>query len=335
VVAERGRGHGDAADGDRQDDERRSRQPATVQGPHGQRGRSCLAAARAEYRVEDRAPEPECRAHGEQQTQGAPLDAQLVTELLAAGAIAQVAAQRGVTPHAPAKDGELLTDLFTRRLASGAAGDQRGAGLEHERLHLRRRAHEDLRDLLVRDVAELSEHERGALIVRESRDVGQGDAQVLSGCQLCRQMVGGQLGDLRDGMLAACAQHGEAAVPGYGIEPRTQARRRLAAQEVAVGSEERELYGVLGLLARAEHVAAEGEHRAVIAVEQSLERSLGPALHVLDQTLIGGEAQQRGRQEVVTVGLDDGGLHAAEHPNGGRGPPTRKDGVVAICPTSW
>jgi hypothetical protein len=44
-------------------------------------------------------------------------------------------------------------------------------------------------------------------------------------------------------------------------------------------------------------VAAERQHDAVVAVEENLEGLLGPAPDLLDEPLIGGEAQQAGRDE--------------------------------------
>ena len=54
------------------------------------------------------------------------------------------------------------------------------------------------------------------------------------------------------------------------------------------------LDGVLGLLGGAEHVAAEGEDAAVVAVVDRLERGLGAAADELDEAVVGGEAEQPG-----------------------------------------
>ena len=59
--------------------------------------------------------------------------------------------------------------------------------------------------------------------------------------------------------------------------------------------------GVLGLLARAEHVPAEREHRPVMAVVEHLEGALRPGAHVLGETLVGRQAEQ------------GGDLHPAKH----------------------
>ena len=52
------------------------------------------------------------------------------------------------------------------------------------------------------------------------------------------------------------------------------------------------LHGVLGLLRGGEHVAAESQDRAVMAVEDGLEGRLRAVAHVLDETLVGGQPQQ-------------------------------------------
>ena len=55
------------------------------------------------------------------------------------------------------------------------------------------------------------------------------------------------------------------------------------------------LEGVLGLLDGAEHVAAEGEDPAVVAVVEDLEGRLGAGADVLDEALVRRQAQQHGR----------------------------------------
>ena len=96
---------------------------------------------------------------------------------------------------------------------------------------------------------------------------------------------------------------------GDRVQPRPQRGRRLGAPEVAVGGQERELHDVLGLLPRAEHVPAEREDGPVVAVEQRLERALGAGAHLLDQSLIGRQPQQRGWHEVVAAAQDGVGPH--------------------------
>jgi hypothetical protein len=205
--------------------------------------------------------------------------------------------------------GELLADVGAGRVASDAAGQERGAGLEHERFDLVARARQDPRDLLVRDVAELGEHEGGALIVGQVRHVGQDRAQVLPRRHLGGQTIRDGQGHLRHGALAAGAQYRQAAVAGYRVEPRPQRGGRVGAPQVAVGGEERELQDVLGLLLGAQHVPTERQDGTMVALEQRLERALRAGTHVLDQPLIGGEPQQPGWHEVVVAGQDGVGSH--------------------------
>ena len=58
-----------------------------------------------------------------------------------------------------------------------------------------------------------------------------------------------------------------------------------------MGGDEGLLERVLGLVARAEHVAAEGEDAGVVAVVEHLERGLVPAPELLDQPLVAERAR--------------------------------------------
>jgi hypothetical protein len=61
------------------------------------------------------------------------------------------------------------------------------------------------------------------------------------------------------------------------------------------------LDGVLGLLGRAEHVAAERQHAAVVAHVQRLECRLGAAVaQQLDEALVGRQPEQAGVQPAPT-----------------------------------
>ena len=83
------------------------------------------------------------------------------------------------------------------------------------------------------------------------------------------------------------------------------------ADELAVGGQERVLDRVLGLLDRAEHVPAEAEHAAVVAVEDRLERRLGAAAQQLDEPLVGREPQQPAGLEASGAGRS---VEVLEHP---------------------
>ena len=139
----------------------------------------------------------------------------------------------------------------------------------------------------MRDVVKLRENEGGALVVGQSRDVGQDRAQVRARGDLDGQGVPGRLRHISDDALAAGAQLGQAAVAGDGIQPGARRDGRLGAHEVAVGGQERELGDILGRFTGAQHVPAECEHGPVVAVKERLEGSLGARVHLLDQALIG------------------------------------------------
>ena len=66
----------------------------------------------------------------------------------------------------------------------------------------------------------------------------------------------------------------------------------VAALEIAVGRGERVLHGVLGLLAQAEHVAAEGQDPRTVAFEGDLEGRVAAAPDLGNEAIVAGEAQQ-------------------------------------------
>src|SRR5438477_123993 len=103
--------------------------------------------------------------HRQGQGEHLALTPNLLVELRAARAGAQVPAEWPGPKGSAARRGELLTDLVAGDLARPAALEQGGAGLEDERLHLHGLAPHDLRDLGVREVAHLREHDRGALVL--------------------------------------------------------------------------------------------------------------------------------------------------------------------------
>ena len=105
-------------------------------------------------------------------------------------------------------------------------------------------------------------------------------------------MLGRRLLGVLEGALAAGAEHRQAAVARDRVEPGAQMDVLVRGRELAIRGHERVLDGVLGLLGGAEHVAAEGEDAAVMAVIDGLERGLGAATEQLDEPVVGGEAQQ-------------------------------------------
>jgi hypothetical protein len=93
-------------------------------------------------------------------------------------------------------------------------------------------------------------------------------------------------------VLAARAQDRQAAVARDRVEPGLEADRPLTGPQRAVGGHEGVLEGVLGLLVAGEHVPAEGEQAAVIAVEDQLEGTLVPGADTGDEGVVGAPARK-------------------------------------------
>ena len=121
---------------------------------------------------------------------------------------------------------------------------------------------------------ELGEDERRALVDRQPLHVGQQRTQVVALLDLLGEP--GRRGQDRldvveRDLLAPCGEHRQAAVAGDGVQPGAQRDRAIVGQERAVRGAEGVLDRVLGLLQRPEHVPAEGQHAAVMAVVEDLE----------------------------------------------------------------
>ena len=127
------------------------------------------------------------------------------------------------------------------------------------------------------EVAELEEHERAALVLRQAREVGDQLAQVGAAADVVGQAVerGLDLVD-RHGGVAARGEQRAAAVAGDREQPRPHRVGHTARLQRAVRAHEGLLERVLAVLAVADHVAAEGEQRRVVAVVERLERVASP-----------------------------------------------------------
>jgi hypothetical protein len=90
------------------------------------------------------------------------------------------------------------------------------------------------------------------------------------------------------------AQVVEAAVAGDPVEPRPQVDLALVAEHRAVGVDEDLLQDVLGVLGRAEHLPAEAEKPALVAVDDGLECAGVAAAHHRDQASVPLQLEQRG-----------------------------------------
>ncbi len=145
----------------------------------------------------------------------------------------------------------------------------------HERLHLGLRHVDDAGDLLVREVGELGQHERGALVLGQLGDVAEQGAQVRPLLDGGAEAVDGRLGVLGGhGLGPAGREHREAAVAGDRVQPWAHLVRAAARDQRPVRAQEGLLEGVLGFLGGAEHVPAEAQQRTVVAVVEGLEGAL-------------------------------------------------------------
>jgi hypothetical protein len=154
-----------------------------------------------------------------------------------------------------------------------------------------------LPDLLVAERVHLGQHERGALFVGQAPEVDDQVAEILPALDLRDKALGDRLGELADRLLAARAQHRVAAVARDREQPRAQVDRLLGGDEIVISGEEGLLDGVLGLLGAAEHVAAEGQDRPVVAVIDCLERHLLALADEVDEAGVAGKAKQTRRRD--------------------------------------
>lgn len=186
------------------------------------RGRS----VRPEDRAQQRALEAGGGDHGQHQRQAGALHLQLASELSAAGADLEMAAQIPAAGGRPTKNGQLLAHGLAVDLACLAVVHEVRPGLEDERLDARGGTVEDLADLGVAEVSELEEHKRGALLLGQRAHVGHEVTQVLPAPDDLVQpfgvswLVDSTSVQVRD--LAAGAEHRQAPVTGHGIQPRAQ-----------------------------------------------------------------------------------------------------------------
>jgi hypothetical protein len=161
----------------------------------------------------------------EDQPEALALALDLLAVLAAPGALAQVAAQIRSAQPAPMQRRELLPYLDATGLTGVAAGHQRLARLEHERLDLLPRHTEHGADLLVAEGIHLGQHERRPLVVGQATEVPDEVAEILTALHLRREPLGGGLGQVRGGMLTARAERRVAAIAGDREQPRAQMDR--------------------------------------------------------------------------------------------------------------
>src|SRR5213078_1265953 len=180
----------------------------------------------------------------------------------------------------------LLADLSARGVARVPRREQRLAGLEDECLHLFPTDPQDARDLVVRMVAQLEEDECAALVVGKVLQVEEELLEVGPPVHLCREALDRRrlVGEGR--VLAAGAEDRETAVSSDGVKPGLELDLAVVGAQRPVGGEQGVLKRVLGLLARAEHMAAEREQPAVVAIEYLLEGSVVARADARDESLV-------------------------------------------------
>jgi hypothetical protein len=106
----------------------------------------------------------------------------------------------------------------------------------------------------------------------------------------------------------------QAAVARDAIQPRAHVERALVGDHRVERRREELLQHVLGVLARAEHVAAERQQPGLVAGDECLVGGLVAAPRQRDEPLVGLDPEQ-GRRAAQASGIDvteSGGFHARE-----------------------
>jgi hypothetical protein len=215
--------------------------------------------------------------------------------------VGDVIAQMPPAEGGSARHRELLLDGAARDHAGVGRRHERLARLQDERLDLVRADADHLRHLGVRELAQLGQEQRGALVVGQRAQVGEQVAQLLAPLD-----VGGEVLRRRNPVVgqprigAPCADDRDAPVARDGVEPGAHRARDPSLPERRVGGEERVLDDVLAVLRLPEHVPREREQREMVADVELLER-----LHVA--------AARRARELPVRAGT-----RAQEQPSGRR-----------------
>ena len=210
-----------------------------------------------------------------------------------------------VTPRGGAQLGqalgdlaELQADLVAAELARLRGLRERDARTHEQRLDGRNGGLHRHCDLVVGEGVDLAQEQRGALGLREVVDVCDQLAEALAAHDL---LAGGHavLGVVHvhrvhaDG--ARAAEVVERAVARDAVQPRTHVDLALVGEHRVEGRGEHLLQDVLRVLARGEHVPAEGQQARLVARAQGLEGRVVPAPRERDQPLVGLQAQQRRR----------------------------------------
>jgi len=227
--------------------------------------------------------------------------AQLLSEGAARLAGAEVAAVGGGKLGQPLR---LLAKLFPDLLAAEGprfGGLGKGDPRPHQqRLHGGNGGLHRLGDLLVGEVVQLPQQQRGPLALGKLADVldEMADTLLLEDPIAYRLGVGAQVDVHRvDAGGRGAAQLVEAAVAGDPVKPRPDVDRPIVGNQGVVGGDEYLLQDVLGVLLAAQHVSAEGKEPGAVPLDQDLEGPLVAGPGQGNQPLLGGKPQQLlGRQ---------------------------------------
>jgi hypothetical protein len=158
-------------------------------------------------------------------------------------------ADQPVVQRTSVERGELLAHGLARGVARFALRQQRRPRLKDECLHPCGLAPERVRDLGLREVAELVQRERGALLGRQRDDVADHLLQRLAPLHLRRHrggavlQIGGEIGV--DARRSAVADHRQGVVTRDAVEPCPRVMQLRAVAQLAVCGHERLLDDVL------------------------------------------------------------------------------------------
>ncbi len=222
-----------------------------------------------------------------------------------------MAAHRGGGAREPLGDlAELLADLRAGQRAGLRGLGERHPGADQQRLDGGHRRLHRLGDLLVGERVDLAQQQRRALGLGQLLHVGDEQAELLAAMDL----VGGRLpvlGEVHvhrvDADRGGAAQVVERAVARDAVQPRAHVERTAVGDHRVERRGEDLLQHVLGVLARAQHVAAEGQQARLVARHQRLVGRLVPAARERDEALVALQAQQgRRAAQAGGVGMGEG-----------------------------
>jgi hypothetical protein len=237
--------------------------PATPAAPAPAPAAPAVPAPAAPAAAPPRALDDEQRARREDRGEGFGVGAKLGAELVAGVAALDVAAGRpGYLGEPLGRLGELEPNLVTGQLAGLARLGERDARPDQQRLHARHGGVHRLGDLLVAHRVDLAEQEGRALRLGKVADVLEQAAELLA---VLDPLVRGDPVHVGVGVHRVLPVRGglakviETAVARDPVEPGAHGDRALVGDHRVVGRDEDLLEHVLGVLGRAQHLAAEAE----------------------------------------------------------------------------